>query len=86
MAHLRQLIIIRRIEDIPRFANEDEENEFWAPHRFSDELIEQAQPFDLNELPPARPASAPSEVTADTVNGAVSQQQARTHDRKIGSR
>jgi hypothetical protein len=40
------LFIIEREEDIPAFASEDEEREFWDTHTFSDGLLETFGPPD----------------------------------------
>jgi uncharacterized protein (DUF4415 family) len=38
--------IVERIEDIPDFANEDEEHQFWSTHTFSEALMDQAKPIE----------------------------------------
>jgi len=53
-----QMIPVRRLEDIPDFRNEAEEHAFWSNHEFSDELADQAEPFEDGELPPPRAARA----------------------------
>ncbi len=45
---------VRSWDDVPEFANEAEEAEFWAAHSFGEELLEQMGPLD-DVLPPARP-------------------------------
>lgn len=49
--------IIHSSDDIPTFADEDEERAFWATHEVSDELAEAAEPIPDDELPPPRPRS-----------------------------
>ena len=48
------MTVIRRLEDIPRFANEDEEHAFWASHELSDRLWDEAEALGPDELPPPR--------------------------------
>ena len=53
--------IIERVEDIPVFANEDEEHRFWSTHSFSDVLLDQMHPVREGGddfFPPARPRAA----------------------------
>lgn len=38
IARRSKMAIVRRLEDIPAFASEDEEREWWATHDLSDEL------------------------------------------------
>jgi hypothetical protein len=54
MSTTKSLAIIRRLQDIPSFANEAEEHAFWASHELSDELWSRAEPLKPDELPPAR--------------------------------
>lgn len=54
----RAMQTIERMEDIPVFANEDEEHRFWSTHSFSDALLDQMQsvpPEGDDFFPPARP-------------------------------
>jgi len=54
--------IIERTEDIPEFANEDEEDRYWSTHGFSEALLAKMTPIPLEGddlLPPARPRSTP---------------------------
>lgn len=46
-----ELKTIRSIDQIPPFANEAEEAEFWDTHQFSDKLWDNAEPFGPDELP-----------------------------------
>ena len=69
------LIPVERIEDIPAFANEDEEHRFWGSHRFGDALLSEMVPVPLEGddwLPPARARSKPVQIrfTADTIRRA----------------
>jgi hypothetical protein len=45
--------------EVPDFANENEEAEFWATHSLSDRLLEQAEPIEDGILPPPRPRTRP---------------------------
>jgi len=49
-------IYIDDLNDIPHFADEDEEADFWATHSLSDRLLEQAEPIEDSILPPPRPS------------------------------
>ena len=54
------MITINNWDEVPVFANEDEEAAFWATHDTGPALLEQMQPVPLDgggELPPARPAA-----------------------------
>ncbi len=59
------LTTIERLEDIPVFQNEAEEQAFWAEHEFSNSLWDQAEPFAPDELPPPRSASRPVAIRFD---------------------
>jgi hypothetical protein len=41
--------------DVPKFANEDEEAEFWATHGLGGAALESLGTFDDDALPPPRP-------------------------------
>ena len=58
-------IYIDDLNDIPDFANENEEAEFWANHSLSDRLLEQAEPIEDGILPPPRPRTRPLAVRFD---------------------
>ena len=46
-----RFITIHSLDEIPRFANEDEEHAFWATHEFSEALWDAAPPPEQGELP-----------------------------------
>ena len=46
----RPMITIEDVSDIPLFATEDEEHEYWGMHDVSDEIMAQAEPFSDEEL------------------------------------
>ena len=50
---------VRSWDDVPEFANEAEEAEFWSTHGFGQGILGQMGPLD-DALPPARP---PAPVT-----------------------
>lgn len=56
---------VHRLEDIPDFADEDEEDEFWSTHTLSDELWEAPDPLADQELPPTRPRTSTVPVELD---------------------
>lgn len=53
----RELFPVNSLDEIPTFASEAEEAEYWSTHSFGDGLLELMQPvpFDDDELPPPRP-------------------------------
>lgn len=61
----KQLEVVNHLEDIPNFADEDEEDEFWSTHTLSDELWEAADPLADKELPPTRPRTHTVPVELD---------------------
>ena len=57
------LIPVERREDIPAFANEEEEHRYWGTHALAGELLESMErvPEEGDDwLPPARPRAARS--------------------------
>jgi hypothetical protein len=48
------MTVIHSLDDIPVFADEDEEAAFWCTHEFSDELWESLPHVPDDELPPVR--------------------------------
>ncbi|MGD9894072.1 MAG: hypothetical protein AB7N70_18535 [Dehalococcoidia bacterium] len=62
MRFIETRTIIRSLDEIPTFADEDEERAFWATHEVSDELAEAAEPIKDDELPPARQGLTTSEM------------------------
>ena len=53
--------VIERKEDIPQFASEAEEADFWSTHTLSDEMLEQFQPLPEDGggiLPAARKSTS----------------------------
>ena len=50
----RRTARIRRMEDIPNFATEAEEADFWSTHSLSDDLLARTQPLGDDVLPPPR--------------------------------
>lgn len=62
----RPRTIVHSLDEIPAFANECEEHEFWSTHEFSDELMEQAN-WDADD--PLAPRAA--NVLPDDVEQAI---------------
>ena len=56
---------IRTLEDIPGFANEAEEAEFWSTHSLGDGVLAQMRPLADDELPAPRPRTRPVAVRFD---------------------
>lgn len=48
------LIEINSLDEIPDFASDEEEADFWDTHSFSEELLESLPPVPDEELPPVR--------------------------------
>lgn len=53
-------------EEIPQFANEAEEAEFWATHALSEALLAKMEPLPEEVLPPARPRTQPISLRLDS--------------------
>jgi hypothetical protein len=56
---------IERVEDIPVFADEDEEHAFWETHELSDALWDSAEPFEPEEIPARRASTTPVVIHLD---------------------
>jgi hypothetical protein len=61
----RELTVIADVGEIPEFADEAEEAEFWATHEFSDTVAAQAEPPPAGLLPNPRPRTVPIAVRFD---------------------
>ena len=61
------LIPVESLDDIPDFANEDEEHAFWSTHSFGERLLEQMRPLDEvdDDLPPPRERTRPVAIRFD---------------------
>ena len=58
MATKNRLIPVNSPDEIPQFANEHEEAEFWATHSFGPGMLDNAKPDPLlDKLLPVRPRS-----------------------------
>jgi hypothetical protein len=53
----RHLHVIESFDEVPEFASEAEEAEYWSTHSLGEKLLEMMKPvpFDDDELPPPRP-------------------------------
>jgi len=60
-----ELIPVNSLDEIPRFANEDEEHEFWSTHSLGQPLLDQMGPVDDGSLPPPRSRTRPVAVRFD---------------------
>ncbi len=60
-----QVSIIASLDEIPVFATEQHEAEYWRTHSFSEELLDQMAPVGDDVLPPARPRTRPVAVRFD---------------------
>lgn len=47
-------IVVHGWDDVPEFADECEEQEFWSTHEMGDEFFENVEPDAHAELPPPR--------------------------------
>jgi hypothetical protein len=56
---------VHRLEDIPEFANEDEEADYWATHDLGEEILAQMRPAAEGELPPPRERTRPVAIRFD---------------------
>lgn len=61
----RKMQEIRDPKDIPTFANEQEEAEFWATHSLGADMLERMQPIPPGELPPPCPRTKPVAIRFD---------------------
>ncbi len=52
-------------KEIPAFATEQEEADFWATHSLGMGVLEQMQPIPPGELPPPRPRTKPVAIRFD---------------------
>ena len=61
------LIPVESLDDIPDFANEDEEHAFWSTHSFGERLLAQMKPLDEfdDALPPPRERTRPVAIRFD---------------------
>jgi hypothetical protein len=59
------MTIVHSIEEIPDFASEAEESEYWVSHALSNELWERLPPVPEQELPPPRPRTRSIAVRFD---------------------
>ncbi|MHB8573744.1 MAG: CopG family antitoxin [Dehalococcoidia bacterium] len=49
-----ELTLIRSLDEIPSFATEAEETDYWGTHGFSDEILDQMGPLPADVLLPTR--------------------------------
>jgi hypothetical protein len=49
---MKRMKVLRSMDDVPEFENEDQEAEFWATHELGDEIIDQMGPPPDGLLPP----------------------------------
>lgn len=56
---------INSFDDVPAFANEAEEADFWATHELGDAILARMGPVGEDALPPARPRTKPVAVRFD---------------------
>jgi hypothetical protein len=62
MARRRTNAVVQRPEDIPTFASEEEEAQFWAEHELGDDMLEDMRPLGEDVLPSPRTAARPVSV------------------------
>ncbi|MGH2763836.1 MAG: CopG family antitoxin [Thermoleophilaceae bacterium] len=54
--------VVERPEDIPAFASEDEEAQFWSEHELGDNMLKDMKPLAEDVLPPPRTPARPVSV------------------------
>ena len=54
----KERIIVHSWDDVPTFADECEEHEFWSTHEMGDEFFENVAPDADADLPPPRAGHA----------------------------
>lgn len=75
-----QLTPVNSWDEVPQFASEAEEAEYWATHDLGDELLAQMRPVPEGELPPPRPRTRPVAIRFDDVTlGRIRVLAARRH-------
>ena len=57
---------VQSSEEIPQFANEAEEAEFWATHSLSEAFLAKMDPLPEDVLPPPRPRTQPISLRLDS--------------------
>jgi predicted DNA binding CopG/RHH family protein len=50
---------VERVEDIPAFANEDDEHKYWVTHSLGDALLNRMEPIEDESFPAPRPRTRP---------------------------
>ena len=58
---------VQQLADVPDFASEDEEHQFWSTHELGEDLLKAAQPLERDNLPPPRPRTRSVAVRFDDV-------------------
>ncbi len=61
----RRTVEVHSWDEVPEFASEADESEFWATHGLGPELLARMQPVPEGELPPSRPRTRPVAVRFD---------------------
>ena len=60
-----KMAVVRSFADLPPFASEVEEREFWATHEMGDEILASAGPLERGELPLPRARTRPVAMRFD---------------------
>jgi predicted DNA binding CopG/RHH family protein len=50
---------VERVEDIPTFASEDDEHQYWATHSLGDAILSEMEPVEDEDFPAPRPRTRP---------------------------
>ncbi len=74
----RDLIPVESPDDIPDFANEDEEHEFWSTHSFGELLLAEMGPLD-DVLPPPQHRRHDATAAGDFVRAVGCSTRTREH-------
>jgi CopG antitoxin of type II toxin-antitoxin system len=56
---------IHSFDEVPPFASEEEEAQFWATHELSSDLLSTMAPIHDGSLPPVRPRTKPVSLRLD---------------------
>ena len=59
------LTVVEHLSEIPAFASEAEEADFWATHALGDAVWDEMEPVPEDELPPPRPRTKPVAIRFD---------------------
>jgi len=57
--------VVHSWDEVPEFASEAEEADYWSTHELGDRLLTEMRPVPDGDLPPARPRTRPVAIRFD---------------------